>query len=320
MDPEFKFSLILPYFNEVNSIDYTLCKLLELNHQPDEILFIDSNSTDQSYNKIDMFIKDHSKKNWFNFKTMFNTPSESKNFGIQKSSFEWCAFMDFDLDFDTDWTRKQVECIIKNPNKMIFFGQINLKPKNYLDKLIILQTWGYDITSPVIPSSFIKKEYFKLNGYFKPYRSYYDKIFIKKSLKSELIYINNSVIIRYRDICYSNNFGSFFIKTINYSYQVVFINKIFPHYIYFMVFFTMIFIYFVNIYFFLFFLVTYLIIRGLVIPVIKNKLLFNKIGFYEVPMLLVVGVLYDIFKLFGYFLGFFLRISKLTMRIDGLYK
>ena len=52
-----KVSLILPYFNELSSINFTLNNLLKLNYQPNEIIFINSNSTDNSFKEIEGFIK-----------------------------------------------------------------------------------------------------------------------------------------------------------------------------------------------------------------------------------------------------------------------
>ena len=222
---DINFTLILPYYNESKSVNFTLSKLQNLKKPPTEILFINSKSSDNSSKKIDEFIKKNNLKKWKNYNTNLETPSEAKNFGIMNSNYDWCAFMDFDLNFDRYWTEDQIKKIKINSDKKIFFGQILLSPTFFLDKLIIAQTWGLNRKSLVIPSSFINKEYFSINGLFLPVRSYYDKVFIEKALKSKEIFINNEVIIQYRSICYAKDLKTFVIKTLNYSSQVIYLKN-----------------------------------------------------------------------------------------------
>ena len=53
---DINFTLIIPYYNESKSVNFTLGKLQNLK-PPTEILFINSKSSDDTSKKIDEFIK-----------------------------------------------------------------------------------------------------------------------------------------------------------------------------------------------------------------------------------------------------------------------
>jgi glycosyltransferase involved in cell wall biosynthesis len=54
---DYKISLIVPYFNESSTIVKTLNLLKSQTYLPKEILLINSSSTDDTYNKINIWIK-----------------------------------------------------------------------------------------------------------------------------------------------------------------------------------------------------------------------------------------------------------------------
>lgn len=317
---DINFTLILPYYNESKSVNFTLSKLQNLKKPPTEILFINSKSSDDSSKKIDEFIKKNSLKKWKNYNTNLETPSEAKNFGIMNSNYDWCAFMDFDLNFDRYWTEDQIKKIKIHSDKKIFFGQILLSPTFFLDKLIIAQTWGLNRKSLVIPSSFINKEYFSINGLFLPVRSYYDKVFIEKSIKSKEIFINNEVIIQYRSICYAKDLKTFVIKTLNYSSQVIYLKNTLIPYLYFFILIILSTLIFVNKKIFFFLIIIYLFLRSFIIPFKKNRNLLKFIRYRDFIPLFFIGCLYDVTKLIGYILGFVFKIFNKKLRFDYFYK
>lgn len=315
-----KVSLILPYYNELSSIEYTLNNLLKLNYQPNEIIFVNSNSTDKSFEDINSFIKKNKISSWHNFDTKLETPSEAKNFGISKAKYDWCCFMDFDIAFDQNFLKKQVEIYEKNPNKKIFISVIDHNPSTDLDKLIIMQTWGLGKKSPVIPGSLIKKEVFIEVGYFLPYRSYYDKVFLKRILNLNITQINWEVVISYRNICYANSFKDFIIKTINYHCQQIFIKKLIIPKIYLFLPVILLAFFYYNSNYLYSFLIIYFLLRGLLIPSQKNQNFFKKIKKLKIFKLFIIGFVYDISKFIGYNIGLVYLIFKRKIRLDKYYK
>jgi len=315
-------SLILPYFNEEESALNTLEQIKNQTIAPNEVIFVNSNTRDASKSIITEYIKNNNLKNWKNFDTKLETPSEAKNFGIRKSNNEWCAFMDFDLTFSKAWLEDQINLIKTKKDILISFGTLSLYPKNYFDRLVVSQTYGLNSNKPAIPSSFIKKSYFIQYGYFLPYRSTYDRVFIQNSFKNNKNYlaINNKVKIKYSNINYADNIKTLFLKIYNYSLQSFLIKNYYIPYLYLVIFFSIIFllsydIEFVTIVFSILFL-----LRGLIIPYFKNKNFFNEFKYYEIPYLFFVGSLIDVFKCIGFISSFILKIFRIKIRIDQLYK
>lgn len=317
-----KISVIVPFFNESLVAHKTLERLHKQILQPDEVIFVDSNSNDNTSSIIKEFIIFHKIQNWKIYKTFLETPSEAKNYGIIKSNFDWCAFMDFDIDFKNDWLANQVKLTNDSPNKLIFYGTISLNPKNKFDKFVVIQTFGLKSLNPVIPSSLIHKKYFHKYGYFLPIRSYYDKVFIANSLKnnSYLLEINKQVKIKYLGVNYANNFYELFLKVLNYSLQAVYVQGYYVPYIYFAIFILIFYSLFFSKILFYFISFNLIIARSLFIPLTKNKYLFKNIRIIDIPSILLIGLFIDITKLIGFFSGFVMKLLNKKTRLDFLYK
>ena len=317
---QIKFDIIIPYFNEEKIIYRTLNQLNDLIVKPNKIIFINSKSNDNSSNLLNEYIAQKKITNWENYDTDLITPSEAKNFGIQKSNAEWCAFMDFDLYFDKYWTKNQLDKINSNNNYNIIFGVVNILPSKYFDKLAIAQTYGMNSMSPVIPSSFIKREFFHENGFFMPYRSHYDRVFINSVLKNKNNYvINDKVRISYFNTAYANNTFELVVKVINYSIQIIYFPKTFIPYLYFLCSIFYFSLFFINISYFIFLSLSYVSIRGIIIPINKNNH-FKTFIFKNFIPLFLVGFLIDISKLFGFVIGTYGKIFRKKIRLDNLYK
>ena len=93
-------TVIVPYYNENDTICTTIDLISRQTITPREIIFVDSNSTDDTYRTINNWIKDNQDKylnNYHNINQGTNTPSSSKNVGIINASTEWIALMDLSV-------------------------------------------------------------------------------------------------------------------------------------------------------------------------------------------------------------------------------
>ena len=316
-----KISLIIPFYNEALVALKTLNLVNAQSVNPEEVIFVDSSSTDNTSLIINNFISKNNLNNWKIVNTNYKTPSEAKNHGISISKYEWCAFMDFDLKFSKTWINDQIN-FIKENNILISYGRVDLMPTNIFDKFVVAQTYGLKSSSPVIPSSFINKKYFIKHGNFKPFRSLYDKYFIKKSLelKSELVKINQKISIQYMHINYAKNYSELFIKTMNYSLQSFFFKSHFIPYIYFIIFYIFLFFIYLNKLFIIPIIILLFLARGIIIPKIKNKKYFNNFNSIDILRLFLIGTFIDIVKLIGFKTSLILRLLNIKIRLDKFYK
>lgn len=317
-----KVSVIAPYYNEKNSIEYTLNQIKKQTLEPDEVIFINSNSDDCSSSLIDKFIIENNMFNWKNYNTKLKSPSEAKNYGIQKSNNDLLAFMDFDIEFPIYWLELQIYEFKVNSNLEISYGLIDLNPSNYFDKLVIAQTYGINSLNPVIPSSIIKKTYFENHGKFLPYRSSYDKFFIEDSFKfrNHKVLKNNKIKIKYLKICYAKNFKELFFKTINYHIQSFFFKTIIVPIIYLLIFYVSLFLIVLNIKNTLVFLFLSFCLRGFYFPYKKNKLFFKKFKISQIPNLFFIGLFIDLTRIVSYHMSLFLKLFNKKIRFDKYYK
>jgi glycosyltransferase involved in cell wall biosynthesis len=309
---DYKISLIVPYFNESSTIVKTLNLLKSQTYLPKEILLINSSSTDDTYNKINIWIKKKNLKHLFkNINSKSKNPSSSKNLGIINSKHNWLAFMDCGLFFKKNWLLTQVNFLKHNFDIKILMGLCSMESNNILDRCFISQTWGYATLTPVIPSSLIHKSVFKKIGYFENRRAGYDRIWLKKAKLTEHYTINRKCIIKYFKTVHANNILDYVKKIFSYSSASYGLKNFYNPYLYFFFFLislTVVINNSSNIFYIFFF---YIFFRGYLFPFLKSsKIIF----FFKNPILFVylpfIGFLTDISRLLGYFFGIFRSINN----------
>jgi glycosyltransferase involved in cell wall biosynthesis len=264
-----KISLVIPYRNEEKKIIYTFNQILNQTHTPDEVIFVNSSSTDNSFKLVNKLIKKNKRKIRFkNLNTNSSTPSMSKNIGIKKSRNKWVAFMDIDLKFSKHWL-KSLANLIKKEKIQCAIGLCKFTGKNSFDAAAICQTRGYATYHEAIPSSIFEKKIFKKYGYFKNLRAGYDRQYInkiKKKIKYKINYKNN---IEYKNNSIAKNYTELFDKIISYTYASLSIDYRFKSFLIIVGLILFIYLLIINfklsIYSFLF----YILIRGYVFPFIK---------------------------------------------------
>lgn len=295
-------SVIIPYHNENKNIKFTLDQISNQTLKPDEIILVNSNSSDNSSQIVNDYIS-RNNLNIKNYDTKLQTPSEAKNFGINKSSSTWLAFMDCDMFFPLNWLESQMSLSRLNNSKKIFFGMAILKGSNLIDKCSIAQTYGLNKPNPTIPSSLVHKSVFTDDNLFLNARSHYDSYWIKNNLNKSFSIINPNVLIEYLGINYSNSYINLFKKSFYYSLSLI---DVYPlkSLLLFTFFISLLFFSILSKSIFVFFFISYFVLRICVIPLIKSrniKLLKNLN--YNIHVLLFAGLVIDFGKAYGIFIS-----------------
>jgi len=275
---------------------------------PCEVLFVDSNSTDNSFDIIQEWIS----KNGNRYDTAFrniregtNVPSSSKNVGIRNARYDILAFMDCGLSFGRDWLQKQME-FLKASRLDIVSGVCYFEGVTLIDKSAIAQTYGYKRFCPTVPSSLVKKLVFEKTGHFlEGRRAGYDVDWANKLKALDIIRgINFDAVIRYNGINYGKSLKEIFLKNMAYSQPTIGLYKYYyPYYYLFLALLAVLGILFYGTAA-LPFVALYFFSRGYLIPVFKSG---GGRLFYEYPLSLlvlpVVGLTIDAGKLTGYLKG-----------------
>ena len=137
-------SIVIPTYNHANFIAKALKSVINQTYKNWEIIIIDNQSVDETYEIINKFHDPRIKY----FKISNNgVIAKSRNLGIKVSKGEWIAF----LDSDDWWTEDKLEICLGKINKKIDFiyhsYEVVNKSKSFLKKKLIK---GRQLKKPVL--------------------------------------------------------------------------------------------------------------------------------------------------------------------------
>lgn len=98
-------SVIIPYYNNFNTLKRALDSVCAQSYQDFEIILINDGSLDQSQQVVEEYIKKHPDFQFRHFIQNNNGPSAARNNGIQNAEGKYIAF----LDADDTWEPKKLE-------------------------------------------------------------------------------------------------------------------------------------------------------------------------------------------------------------------
>ena len=303
-----KISLILTYYNEEKNILSTLKSIFSQTLLPNELILINSGSTDKSKKIIDNFLKKEKKKiKTFNFSLDTNLPSTSKNMGIQVSNNQLVAFMDFGISFNNKWLENQFDLMKKN-NVDAVIGAVKLSGSSLFDKASVINTYGNKNSTPCIPGSLIKKKTFYKIGFFEKSRSLYDVLWKEKFFKSNFkFHINKEIPIKYKGVNYSNNVKNLFLKSYMYTSDKINLIKNPRTFFYVLLPFIIILLLFVKFDYVLYLFFAYLTLRLINIFLKSN---YNSISNFKIIyLLLITSIVIDAGRCLGSIKSFLFRIG-----------
>jgi glycosyltransferase involved in cell wall biosynthesis len=304
-------SVVIPYYNESSTISKTLNLIGKQSHKPNEVIFVNSSSTDITSEIIDLWIEnqlDNNSTRYLNIYSNSKTPSSSKNIGIKKSNSDWIAFMDCGLFFSKNWLKDSVTLLKNNNSKVnIISGVCQLHGYTSIDMCAVAHTYGVGTNRICIPGSLVKKNVFDSTGLFiENMRASYDRAWQMKTREKKISRLTpNQKNVSYIGINFSKSIVSLIRKVILYSRPAV---KIEGYYVPFLYIIFSVFSVFLIFYSFILAgiaLLCYAIIRGYILPLYKSN---DRISLLKniknILLLPFVGMLIDTSRLLGYILGF----------------
>ena len=166
MNPEI--TVIVPYHNEKNSIEYTLERVGEQTLPATAAVFVNSSSSDDTSVVVDRWIQENQHRFSTRFLNVFehtDNPASSKNAGIRRTQTEWLAFMDCGQNFDKTWLERQFRHA-RDKHIDVVSGVVYTVGENWVDRCAIAQTYGYRRNRPCVPTTLAKKSVFEKTGLF----------------------------------------------------------------------------------------------------------------------------------------------------------
>lgn len=104
-----KISIIIPTYNSSRFINRTISSVLNQTYTDWELLIIDDNSTDNTVELVDKFIKQDQRIKLYKTPQNSGGPALPKNIGIENAKGEYVAF----LDHDDEWLPEKLERQLK---------------------------------------------------------------------------------------------------------------------------------------------------------------------------------------------------------------
>ena len=292
-------SIVIPFYNESESIQRTLLCIDNQELPPSEVIFVDSGSTDNTAEIINSHINLNNKSNYRVIYCGEMSPSSSLNRGIKESSSELIAYIDCGLNIPSNWLIESLK-IMEIHNCGIVSLRIKTNGTSLIDKSFIAQTYGLASHTTCLPGSLIKKSVIEqIGGLITKTRASYDVDFINKIKKNNIKrVINTKTIINYFDVNYAVNLISGSKKVYSYSLNAWNAKGDLKPYIYLI---TLIIFFISYIYDIHYYIITiYCVIRGFIIPFIKSR----TISIFKEPFLIftipMAGIIIDISRLMGY--------------------
>ncbi|MBI4191162.1 MAG: glycosyltransferase family 2 protein [Betaproteobacteria bacterium] len=219
MNPDI--TVIVPYHNEKENIEFTLERVGEQTLPATAAIFVNSSSTDDTFDVADNWIRNNQHRyatRFFNIFENTDNPASSKNAGIRRAGTEWVAFMDCGQNFERNWLEKQFHFSQANDVDVVS-GVVYLIGKNWVDRCAIAQTYGYKRYRPCFPTTLARKTIFEKAGLLlEGRRAGYDVAWMIKLKKLGIKRgINEDVRIRYIGFNFSSSLAQLYKKSVLYA-------------------------------------------------------------------------------------------------------
>jgi glycosyltransferase involved in cell wall biosynthesis len=223
MRPEI--TVIVPYHNEKDTIEFTLERVGEQTLAPKTAIFVNSSSTDGSPQIVDEWIGRNQQRFFTRFVNLFertDNPASSKNAGIRRAETEWVAFMDCGQNFERNWLEQQFR-FASDRGLDVVSGVVYLVGENWVDRCAVAQTYGYRRNRPCIPTTLARRAIFEAAGLFlEGRRAHYDAVWAAR-LKELGIErgVNEAVRIEYIGTNFAASLAQLYGKSVLYATPAV---------------------------------------------------------------------------------------------------
>lgn len=178
-------SLVIPVFNEEETLPELFASIRAQSRQPDEVILVDGASTDGT-----VALARRLSEGDLRFRVLEPgpaTPGRGRNVGIEAAECEWIALTDAGIRLEPEWLAHLVEATATHPEAGIVYGNFEPIVNSWFEAcetLIFVHPRsdrpGGRMRGPFIASSLVKRESWERVGGFPDLRAAEDLIFMER--------------------------------------------------------------------------------------------------------------------------------------------
>jgi glycosyltransferase involved in cell wall biosynthesis len=176
-------SLVIPVYNEGDSIAGLIKSIRGQSLQPDEIILVDGGSTDNTVQLILDSINNDPRFRIISIERAM--PGKGRNEGTRRATHNWIAYTDAGIKLHPDWLKELVKKAEEEPTASFVYGNYSPQINTLFDKCAAIAyvppLLPGKIRGVFIASSMIKKEVWEKTGGFPDWRAAEDLAFMKKA-------------------------------------------------------------------------------------------------------------------------------------------
>lgn len=182
-DNSLRVSLVIPVRNEQESLSELLSSISRQTRRPDEIVFVDGGSDDQTVNMLRAAAEHESSIRVVEAGPA--TPGRGRNLGIENARHDWIAFTDAGIRLEPDWLSQLLAKADGTTD--VIYGSYRPTTASFFERCAALLYAhptvirdGLRMRGPVVPSSLLRREAWEKVGGFPDLRASEDLIFMER--------------------------------------------------------------------------------------------------------------------------------------------
>lgn len=181
-----KISLVIPVFNESATIQPLLRTIRAQTRQPDEVIFVDAGSSDDT---VALLHRDTAGDSRFVIlEAGPSMPGTARNKGAAITTHAWIAFTDAGITLDPGWLEQLEAAARKDPAVSIVYGNYAPRVSGFFEKCATIAYVAPDVPGRIrgkfIASSLMRKENWAKAGGFPDWRATEDLVFMENAEKA----------------------------------------------------------------------------------------------------------------------------------------
>lgn len=176
-------SLVIPVRDESATVEALLASIEAQTFQPDEVLFVDGGSADDTVRKLRAAGDAHMRV----VEAGDATPGRGRNVGIAAARNEWVALTDAGIRLEPTWLARLVETVEDDPSLDVVYGNYEPLTRSFFERCAVLlythrkehRTGGW-MRGPFIASTLLRRRVWEGVGGFPDLRATEDLIFMEQ--------------------------------------------------------------------------------------------------------------------------------------------